>query len=146
MREIEERNARESAPRLLGAMFVVVALLSLASGQLLSPLGYSLVGSNGDVSEILIAFAERPTLVRMSITGFLLEAVSIVLLAVLLYAMLRGQHQILARWALGLWLIEAVGVALRQYAAFSSCTQGRPSRQPVRRARLSWPSAACSTS
>ena len=49
MREIEERNARESAPRLLGAMFVVVALLSLASGQLLSPLGYSLVGSNGDV-------------------------------------------------------------------------------------------------
>jgi hypothetical protein len=73
----------------------------------------------------LLAFSENPTMVRMSITGFLIEAVAIVLLAVLLYATLRDQNRILARWAFGLWLIEAVWVALRQISAFSLLHTGQ---------------------
>jgi hypothetical protein len=119
MKEVGTRTVDKSAPRLLGVMFVVVALLSLLSGQLLSPLGYSLIGPSGDVSQIMEAFAENRAMVRMSITGFLVEAVAIVLLAVLLYSILKEQSRILARWALGLWLIEAVGVAVRQISAFS---------------------------
>jgi hypothetical protein len=125
MNELVKRNARLSAPRLLGAMFVVVAVLSLLSGQLLSPLSYSLAGPSGDVSETMTAFAEHPTMVWMSITGFLIEAVAIVLLTVLLYSLLKEQNRILARWAFGLWLIEAVGVALRQFSAFSLLRTGQ---------------------
>jgi hypothetical protein len=125
MNEVVKKSAHEGAPRLLGAMFVVVALLSLLSGQLLSPLSYSFAGPSGDVSETLVAFSENPTMVRMSMTGFLVEAVAIVLLAVLLYATLRDQNKILARWAFGLWLIEAVGVVLRQLSAFSLLRTGQ---------------------
>jgi len=55
----------------------------------------------------------------MSIVGFLIEAVAIVLLTVLLYTTLKKQNKIIARWAFGLWIIEAVFLAVRQINAFS---------------------------
>jgi hypothetical protein len=67
----------------------------------------------------MITFSDNPTKVQMSIVGFLIEAVAIVLLTVLLYTTLKKQNKIIARWAFGLWLAEAVFLAVREINAFS---------------------------
>jgi hypothetical protein len=115
----EKMNSDNFTPRLLGFMFVFVALASLLSGQLLGPLSYSIIGPPDNISETMIKFSDNPTTVQMSIVGFLIEAVGIVLLAVLLYTTLKKQNKIIARWAFGLWIVQAVFVAVRQISAFS---------------------------
>jgi hypothetical protein len=109
----------KNAPRLLGLMFVIVAAISAASGLILTPLNYSLIGPPDNISVTMINFSDKPTMVQMSIAGFLIEAVAIVLLTVLLYSILKKQNSIVARWAFGLWIIEAVGIAFRVVNAFS---------------------------
>ena len=115
----EKINSDNLTPRLLGFMFVFVALASLLSGLLLDPLSFSIVGPPDNISETLIKFSDNPTTVQMSIAGYLIEAVAIVLLTVLLYTTLKNQNKIIARWAFGLWIVEAVFVAFRQISAFS---------------------------
>ena len=115
----EKINSDNLTPRLLGFMFVFVALASLLSGLLLDPLSFSIVGPPDNISETLIKFSDNPTTVQMSIAGYLIEAVAIVLLTVLLYTTLKKQNKIIARWAFGLWIVEAVFVAFRQISAFS---------------------------
>ena len=107
-----------STPRLLGAMFLIVIVVGLASGSFLTPLNYGMTGDPEDISETMESFADNPTSVGASITGYLFEAVAIVLLSVLLFVVLRGQNQVLARWAYALWIVEAVFVAVRQVFAF----------------------------
>jgi len=115
----------ENVPRLLGMMFVIVAVLSLVSGLILTPLNYSLTGSPDDISETMINFSENPATVHMSIAGFLIEAVAIVLLTILLYTTLKKHNKIVARWAFGLWIIEAVCIAFREINAFSFLHTGQ---------------------
>ena len=118
-------DTRKNSPRLLGLMFVIVAALSLISGLILTPLGYSLVGLPDNISETMLSFSQNPTIVQLSMVGFLLEAVAIVLLTVLLYSILKKQNGIIARWAFGLWIIEAVGIVFRQINAFSFLHTGQ---------------------
>ena len=115
----------KNSPRLLGLMFVIVAALSLISGLILTPLGYSLAGSPDNISRAMVSFSQNPAIVQLSMVGFLLEAVSIVLLTVLLYSILKKQNGIIARWAFGLWVIEAVGIVFRQINAFSFLHTGQ---------------------
>ncbi len=42
-----------------------------------------------------------------------------VLLAVLLYTILKKQNKIMARWAFGLWIVQAAFVGIKQISAFS---------------------------
>ena len=112
-------NSDNFAPRLLGFMFIFVALTSLLSGQLLGPLSYSIVGPPDNISETMTNFSDNPSKVQMSIVGYLIEAVAIVLLTVLLYTTLKKQNKIIAHWAFGLWIIEAVFLAVREINAFS---------------------------
>ena len=112
-------NSDNFAPRLLGFMFIFVALTSLLSGQLLGPLSYSIVGPPDNISETMTNFSDNPSKVQMSIIGYLIEAVAIVLLTVLLYTTLKKQNKIIARWAFGLWIVEAVFVAIKQISTFS---------------------------
>ena len=67
----------------------------------------------------MISFSDNPKMVQLSILGYLIEAVAIVLLTVLLYTTLKKQNKIIARWAFGLWIIEAVAIAIREINAFS---------------------------
>jgi hypothetical protein len=115
----------KNSPRLLGLMFVIVAALSLISGLILTPLGYSLAGSPDNISRAMVSFSQNPAIVQLSMVGFLLEAVAIVLLTVLLYSILKKQNVIIARWAFGLWVIEAVGIVFRQINAFSFLHTGQ---------------------
>jgi hypothetical protein len=102
-------NTQKSAPRLLGAAFLLVAVVSLASGLLLS----SVVGS-GSNSDILVDVSRQGTLVRLSSLGELLTSAGIVALAGLLYRVLRKQNKIVALIALGCWLAEAISLAVSQ--------------------------------
>ncbi|MBW8004046.1 MAG: DUF4386 family protein [Planctomycetes bacterium] len=47
------------------------------------------------------------------------------LLTVLLYTTLKKQNKIIARWAFGLWIIEAVAIAVREINAFSLLYTGQ---------------------
>ena len=111
-------NSDKFTPRLLGFMFVFVAVASVLSGLPL-PFNVSLIGPPDNISETMIKTSDNPTAMQMSIVGYLIEAVGIVLLAVLLYTTLKKQNKIIARWAFGLWIVQAVFVAIRQISAFS---------------------------
>jgi len=106
-------------PRLLGLMFLIVLVLSALSGLLLDSLGYSIIGPPDNISETMINISDNPTTMQMSIVGFLIEAVAIALLTVLLYTTLKKQNKTIALWAFGLWIFEAVTVAVREISAFS---------------------------
>jgi len=108
----------KNAPRLLGFAFFFVAVLSLVSGLPLDSYGIALIGESENISFTMVDVASNQSTVRLSIIGYLIESCSIVLLAVLLYHVLRPHNQILATWGLGLWLAEAVFVAVRQISVY----------------------------
>ena len=112
-------NTDKYTPRLLGAAFLFVAVAALLSQLPLSSFGVTLIGPPENISETMIKISDNPTAMQMSIVGYLIEAVAIVLLTVLLYTTLKKQNIILARWAFGLWIIEAVFVAVKQISLFS---------------------------
>lgn len=78
-------NTDMNTPRLLGLMFIIVIILSVISGTFLTPLNYSMTGPPDNISETMINFSANPAKVHLSITGFLIEAASIVFLSVLLF-------------------------------------------------------------
>jgi hypothetical protein len=99
-------------------MFVFVAVAGVLSGLPL-PFNVSLIGPPDNISETMIKISDNPTTMQMSIVGYLIEAIGMVLLAVLLYTTLKKQNRIIARWAFGLWIVQAAFVAIRQISAFS---------------------------
>ena len=112
-------NSDKYVPRLAGLMFLIVIVIGALSGFLLTPLNYAMTGPPENISETMTNFSDNPTKVQLSIIGYLLEAVAIVLLAVSLHTILKKQNIVLARWAFGLWIIEAVAIAIRELNAFS---------------------------
>ena len=115
-------NSDKNIPRLLGAAFLFVAAASALSGLLLGSLGIPTVGSPDNISEAMIKISDNPTTMLISIIVMFIEAIAIVLLAVLLYTTLKRQNKVTARWAFGLWIIEAVALAFRGISAFSLLT------------------------
>jgi hypothetical protein len=111
-------NSDKNTPRLLGVMFVIVIVASVLSGLLLGLLSIALIGPSDNISETMITISNISTTMQMSIVVLFIEAVAIVLLAVLLYTTLKKQNKIIARWAFGLWIIEAVSQAIRGIFAF----------------------------
>lgn len=118
--DLDERiNSERSTTRLLGIMFILVVVASALSAVPLESFGISLGDSTEDISETMVKISDDPTAMQLSIVGFLLEGVAIVLLATLLYTILRKQNMIFARWAFGLWIVEAVFVAVKVISLFS---------------------------
>jgi hypothetical protein len=111
-------NKNRKTPKLLGLMFLVVIAIGILSGLPLMSLNYSLTGPPVDVFATMTSFSENPSMVQLSIIGFLLESVAIVFLATLLYTNLKKQNTNLALWAFGLWIIEAVFLVMREVSAF----------------------------
>ena len=112
-------NSNKNTPRLLGMMFVIVAVASLLGGLLLSSLSYTHIGPPDNISETMIKISDNPTTMQMSIVVELITAIGIVLLAVLLYTTLKKQNKIIALWAFGLWIGEAIILAVREISAIS---------------------------
>ena len=110
----EQMNPNRNAPRLLGAAFLLVALTTLGSGLLLT----AVVGSGG-ISSILVNISNRAMLLRINIVADLVASVEIIVLAVLLYIVLSKQNKIVALVALGLWLVEAIALAVAKIGALA---------------------------
>ena len=100
-------------PRYLGAAFLAVFVTSLVSGVLS---GSVLVGS---ISEVLADISDSVAQMRASTVLQLLTSVGIVVLASLLYAVLRDQNRIVALVALGWWLAETVVLALSTLGTYA---------------------------
>jgi hypothetical protein len=95
------------APRLLGAMYLVVIVTSLVSGVLPS----SVLGT-GSLAQTLGNAADNETAIRVAVLVALLNSAGIVVLATLLYVVLRGYGRALAVAGFGMWLGEAFFYAL----------------------------------
>ena len=104
-------NGEKNTPRLLGAMFLVVVVTSLAGGLLLASVTGGAFAS-ASISTILVDIADRVALVRASIVADLATSVGEIALAALLYVVLRNQSRVVALVALGCWLGEALSLAL----------------------------------
>ena len=109
----------KNTPRLLGAAFLFVVIAATLSAPPVNSVAITILGLPDNISETMIKISDNPTTMQMSIVGYLIEAVAIVLLTVLLYTTLKNQNKIIARWAFGLWIVEAVFVAVKQISTFS---------------------------
>lgn len=112
-------NSNKFVAKLLGAMFLIVIVFGVVSGEMLGSTGWAITGQLENISETMINFSDSSTIVQLSIIGFLFEALAIVLLAVLLFETLKKQNKIIARWAFGLWIIEAVFIAVKQISSLA---------------------------
>lgn len=106
-------NAHKNIPRLLGAAFLAVVATSLVGGLLLD----SVTGS-GSISDILVNISNNVTVMHISILVDLTTSLGVIVLASLLYMVLKVQNRTIALVALGWWLAEALSLALSKTAAF----------------------------
>ncbi len=107
-------NSDKNTVRLLGAAFLFVFVASILSDILLS----SAVGS-GSISDNLVNIAGNLTVMRISILIVLVYSAGIIVLAALLYLVLHKQNKIIALVALGLWLAEAITLAVSKIGAYA---------------------------
>ncbi len=105
-------SAEGNTPRYLGAAFLGVVLTSLVSG-----VATDKAMGGGDVSSILQGAGANADLLRFGIVAGLCNAVGILILAGLLFAVLEGQGRTLAIVALGCWAGEAMFYTLNQFAS-----------------------------
>jgi hypothetical protein len=91
-------------PRLLGAMFLAVIVTSLLMGLLLS--------LSGSTSEILTKIAHNLLPARLSILFALVTSIGVIIMAGLLYTILKKESKPIALIAFGLWLAEAIALAI----------------------------------
>jgi hypothetical protein len=88
-------NSDKNTPRLLGAAL------------------------SGNISDTMTTIADNALRMRASIVGEMITAVGLVLLGALLFATLKKQNGKIALVALGLYLIEAALLAVREILVFS---------------------------
>ena len=93
-------------PRYLGAAFLAQFVTSLAAGVLSGPF---LAGS---ISEVLVNISHNVAQMRASIVLELLTSVDIIVMATLLYLVLKNQNRTVALVAFAWWFAEAVMLAV----------------------------------
>ena len=109
----------KNTPRILGFMFVLVIVTNILGSMQLGSLNVEIVGPPENISEIMMNISNNPTAMHLSIIAYLFEACEIALLSVLLYTVLKKQDNVIAHWAFGLWIGEAIFVAIKQIGSFS---------------------------
>lgn len=108
------------APRLLGAMYLIVVLTTLSSGLPLA----SALGS-GSVPDILRGAAGNEGTIRVSVLVAMLNSAGIVALAALLFAVLGRYGRSMAIAGVGLWLGEALFYAISFVGAAGLASVGQ---------------------
>jgi len=107
-------NSNNHIPRLLGAAFFSVAVLSIAQMYLSL---FTLL--SGSISDSFINISNNLMQIRISILLALFTSVAIVVLAVLLFVVLHKQNKTIALVALGWWLAEAIILAVSKIGIFA---------------------------
>jgi len=101
--------------RLLGAAFLLQATTSLISGLILA----AALIVPGDISSTMLKIADRPWMMQGVILGEMVTISGVILLAAILFTVLRQQHEIIALTALGLYVLKGAIGAIRLVAGFS---------------------------
>lgn len=101
------------APRYLGAAFVFQFATSLAAGLLSRSI------LTGTPAEVLLNITSDLGQMRASIVLFLLTSVGIIAMTSLLYVVLSDQNRAVALVALGLWMAEAVLLAVKTLGLYA---------------------------
>ncbi len=104
--------------RLLGAAFLVQAIGSAVSGLLLAPVDLLANSAPDDMAATMADIAANEWQLRASILGEMITATGIIALGVMLYTVLRGHGRNVAAVALGLYLVEAALLAMREVLVF----------------------------
>ena len=106
-------NSGKNTPRLLGAAFLIVLVLTFSELWTMSIIG------SGSVSDSLVSISNNLTQLRISILLGLILSAGIVVLTTLLFVVLQKQNKTIALVALGWWLLEAITVAIRQMSIYA---------------------------
>jgi len=101
-------------PRLLGVTFLIVAVATILSDFVLK----SLLGPVS-ISDSMINIDNNTVMMRIGILLDLITSVGIVVLAALLFVILKKQSKTIALVALGWWLGEAAVLAVSKISTFS---------------------------
>lgn len=104
---------------LLGAAFLVQAVGSAVSGLVLAPVDLLANPAPDDMGATMADIAADEWLLRASIVGEMVTTAGIVALGVMLFVVLRGHGQNVAAVALGLYLVEAALLAVREVLVFA---------------------------
>jgi hypothetical protein len=107
-------NIETNTIRLLGTAQLIVLVASMLSERLLA----SAVGSGG-ISDKLVNISNNLTLMRISNLVALVNCLGIVVLGVLFYIVFNEEYKIIALVALGLFLAEAITLAVSKLGAFA---------------------------
>ena len=107
-------NVDGNTVRLLGVAQLLVFVASFLSEQLLK----SAVGA-GSISDKLVNISKNLSKMRLSNVFALANSVAIIVLGALFYVVLNDQNQSIALVALGLYLAEAITVAVSKLGAFA---------------------------
>ena len=100
-------------PRCLGAAFVFQFATSLSAGLLSTSI---LAGS---ITEVVVNISSNPAQMRATIVLELLTSVGIIVMTSLFYVVLRDQNRAVALVALGLWMAEAVMLAVKTLGLYA---------------------------
>jgi hypothetical protein len=112
-------HSDKNTPRLLGAAFLLQAVAPAVSGLFLAPVDMLEPSVPGSISDTMTIIADNVLRMRASIVGEMITAIGLVLLGSLLYVTLKKQNMKMALVALGLYLMEAILLAVREVLAFS---------------------------
>ena len=107
-------NTEINTIRFLGVAQLIVFVASMLSEQLLK----SVVGS-GSISDKLVSISNNLSLMRISNLVALLNSLGIVVLAALFYIVFSHQNKGVALVALGLFLAEAITLAVSKIGAYA---------------------------
>ncbi len=114
-----DQAAGSRALRLLGAAFLLQASGSAISGLLLAPVDLLANSAPDDMAATMADIAANEWQLRASIVGEMVTAGGIVALGVMLFGVLRHHGRHVAAIALGLYLIEAALLAVREVLVFA---------------------------
>jgi hypothetical protein len=108
-------KSNTNSSRVLGIAFLLQVVTSLTSGMIMK----AALVVPGNISETMINIANNPFLMRVNILGEMITAAGIIFLGAVLFVTLRKQNEIMALTGLGLYILEAVMLALSRMEAFS---------------------------
>jgi len=112
-------GASSHAVRLLGAAFLLQAIGSAVSGLVLAPVDLLLNSAPEDMATTMADIAANEGELRASIVGEMITAGGIVALGVMLFIVVRRHGQNIAAVALGLYVVEAALLAVREVLVFA---------------------------
>jgi hypothetical protein len=105
--------------RLLGAAFLLQAIGSAVSGLVLAPVDLLANAAPDDMAATMADIAANEWQLRASIVGEMVTAGGIVFLGVMLYTVLRRHGPNVAGVALGLYIVEAALLTVREVLVFA---------------------------